>query len=245
MAGYDEATYGERIADVYDELPHVKAQETEPAVEFLASLASRGPVLELAIGTGRVALPLKQRGVDIRGIDASPRMVEKLRAKPGGRDIPVSMGNFAEVSVDGRYSLIFIVFNTLFALLSQEEQLRCFGNVASHLLPGGAFVIECFVPDVQLLARQARLDVSRVDADEVFLNATTYQLLEQRATSMHIFLSGSGVQMYPVQVRYAWPPELDLMGRLAGLRLRERWAGWRREPFGEGSRRHISVYEPV
>jgi SAM-dependent methyltransferase len=245
MAGYDERTYGERIADVYDELPHVRAQETEPAVEFLASLAGKGPVLELAIGTGRVALPLKQRGIDIRGIDASPRMVEKLRAKSQGKDIPVSMGNFAEVAVDGQYSLVFIVFNTLFALLSQEEQLRCFRNVAAHLLPGGAFVIECFVPDVQLLARRSRLDVSGVDANEVFLNATTYQLLEQRAIGMHIFLSGSGVRMYPVQVRYAWPSELDLMAQVAGLKLRERWAGWRREPFGEESRRHVSVYEPA
>lgn len=243
MAEYDEATYGDRLADIYDDLPHVKAQPTDDAVAFLAELAGKGPVLELAIGTGRISLPLARRGIEVHGIDASNRMVAKLRAKPGGDKIPVTMGDFADVAVQGNYSLIFVVFNTFFGLLSQGEQIRCVQNVRAHLAPGGAFLIEAFVPSHDLLAARQRIGIPEVGVDRVFLDVTRYDLVGQRATSQHVFLTPQGIQMYPVQVRYAWPSEIDLMARLAGLRLRERWGGWHREPFTEASGKHVSIYE--
>jgi len=245
MAEYDETTYGDRLADQYDELPHVKQQPTDDAVALLAELAGKGPVLELAVGTGRIALPLVRRGIEVHGIDASSRMVAKLRAKPGGDRIPVTMGNFADVAVSATYSLIFVVFNTFFALLSQDEQVRCLRNVRPRLAPGGAFLLEVFFPNVDLLAARQKIGIPEVDADQVFLDATRFDLVTQRATAQHIFLSNEGIRMYPVQIRYAWPSEIDLMAQLAGLRLRERWGGWHREPFTEGSGKHISVYEPA
>ena len=245
MAEYDEATYGDRLADLYDELPHVKQQPTDDAVALLAELVGKGPVLELAIGTGRIALPLVRRGIEVHGIDASSRMVAKLRAKPGGDGIPVTMGNFADVAVSGTYPLIFVVFNTFFALLSQDEQIRCLRNVRPRLAPSGLFLLEVFFPNVDLLAARQKIGIPKVDVDEVLLDATRFDLVTQRATGQHIFLSNEGIRMYPVQIRYAWPSEIDLMAQLAGLRLRDRWGGWQREPFTEGSRKHISVYEPA
>src|SRR5919198_176202 len=188
MTDYDAATYGERIADVYD-ARYGGRLDTDATVAFLAELAAGGPVLELGIGTGRVALPLAERGVEIHGIDASEAMVVRLRAKPGGSDIPVTIGDFAEVGVEGQFSLVFVVFNTFFALLTQDDQVR------------------------------------------------------QRITAQHVVIGGDGIRLYPVRLRYAWPSELDLMARLAGLRLRERWGGWRREPFSASSTQHVSVYE--
>ncbi len=163
-------------------------------VRFLAGLAAGGPALELGIGTGRIALPLAARGVEVHGIDTSAAMVERLRAKPGGDAIPVTMGDFADLPVEGSFPLVYVVFNTFFSLLTQDAQVRCFAAVADHLAPGGAFVL---------------------------------------------VLTEGGVRLYPGALRYAWPSELDLMGRLAGLRLRERWGGWRREPFGPDSGLHV------
>ncbi len=243
MGEYDESTYGDRIADVYDTRGEVVAQETEPAVAFLSGLAGPGPVLELGIGTGRIAIPLAQSGLTVHGIDASPAMVSKLRAKPLGRDIQVTMGNFADVSVDGRFTLIFVAFNTFFGLLSEEDQVRCFANVAGHLADGGAFVLEAFVPDLTRFDRGQRLDVTRVEVDQVFLDASRHEAAEQRIFSQHLVVSEKGIRLYPVQLRYAWPSEMDLMARLAGLTLRERWGGWRKEPFSAASPRHVSVYE--
>jgi SAM-dependent methyltransferase len=243
MGEYQPSTYGDRIADLYDRLYAGRASHTELAVEFLAKLAAGGPVLELGIGTGRVALPLAARGVAVHGIDASEAMVAKLRAKPGGSAIPVTMGNFAEVQVDATFSLVFVVFNTFFGLLSQEEQVRCFGNVAAHLQPGGAFLIEAFVPDPARFDRGQRTQTVRVEVNEVELDAARHDPLTQRVTSHHVVLTEQGVRLYPVQIRYAWPSELDLMARLAGLRPRERWGGWQREPFTAASSGHVSVYE--
>lgn len=242
MAAYDETTYGERIAESYDTRPEIP-KDTDDTVAFLAELAGTGPVLELGIGTGRVALPLANRGLVVHGIDASPSMVDKLRQKAGGGAIPVTMGNFAQVAVEGRFSLVFVAFNTFFALLSQEDQVRCFTNVASHLLPTGAFVIEAFVPDLSRFDRGQRLDAVRVDPDEVIIDASRLELGTQSIRAQHIHLRDGIVTLYPVQLRYAWPSELDLMARLAGMRLRERWAGWRREPFTPQSSKHVSVYE--
>jgi len=170
-------------------------------------------------------------------------MVARLRAKPGGDKIPVTMGDFANVAVTGTYSLIFVVFNTFFGLLSQEAQVRCVRNVREHLAPGGAFLIEAFFPSVDLLAARQKVDIPEVGVDRVFLNFSRFDLIAQRATSQHVFLTPEGIRMYPVQIRYAWPSELDLMAQLAGLRLRERWGGWLREPFTEASGKHVSIYE--
>lgn len=241
MRDYDAASYGDKIADVYDEW--YAELDTSGAVDLLAELAGPGPVLELGIGTGRVALPLAERGIEVHGIDASEAMVGKLRGKPGGDRIPVTMGDFADVGVDGRFSLIAVVFSTFFSLRSQEEQIRCFNNVAAHLEEKGVFVVETFVPDVSRFDRQQRVSVSRVKYEEVMLEVSKHDPVEQRVDSHHVVVSETGIKMHPVRVRYAYPPELDLMARLAGLRLRERWGGWRREPFTASSIWQVSVYE--
>lgn len=241
MDEYGPSTYGDAIADRYDTWFGVPS-DTEDTVAFLARIAGGGPVLELGIGTGRVALPLAERGIEVRGIDASGSMVARLRAKPGGDRISVSIADFADVEVDGRFSLIFVVFNTFFALLSQDAQLRCMRGVADHLTEGGAFVLDAFVPDVARFDRGQRIGVNDVSPERVVLEASKYDPIEQRVRSSAVELTGDGARLYPVQIRFAWPSELDLMARLAGLRLRERWGGWKREQYtGEG--RHVSVYE--
>jgi SAM-dependent methyltransferase len=239
---YDPATYGERIADVYDDWPRLPATG-ERAVEFLAAAAGRGPILELGIGTGRLALPLANRGFAVHGIDASPAMVARLRAKPGGDRIPVTLGNFAEMAVSGRFSLVFVAFNTFFGLQSQEDQVRCFNGVADHLTDDGAFVIEAFVPDVSRFTQGQRVGVTHVGGDVVHLECSVHDPVAQQVHSHQIVITDGGAKLYPVDIRYAWPSELDLMARLAGLRLRERWGGWSREPFGAASGAHVSVYE--
>lgn len=240
MDAYRPETYGDRIAGVYDEL--YSDLDTEGAVETLAELAAGGPVLELAIGTGRLALPLAKRGLEVHGIDASEAMVAKLREKPGGADTPVTIGDFADVGVDGSYALIFVAANTLFALLTQEDQLRCFENVAAHLADGGVFVVEAFFPDLARFDRNQRVEVVRLDTDEVMLDVSRHDPVGQRVASSHVVVTGDGIRLYPVHIRYAFPSELDLMAKLAGLELRERWGGWGREPFTAGSPRHVSVY---
>ena len=242
MEGYDASTYGDRIAGIYDEL-YQELFDVEGTVDYLAELANGGPALELAIGTGRIALPLRERGVEVHGVDISEAMVEQLRAKPGGADIPVTMGNFADVPVYGEYPLVYLIFNTLFALTNQEEQVNCFANVAEHLTPGGVFVIECFWPDIARFDRHQRIGVDRITRDTVSLETTRHDPVNQRSESLHVVMKESGIEMYPVVVRYAYPAELDLMARLAGLRLRDRFGSWRREPFTSDSHGHVSVYE--
>src|SRR5919109_2534700 len=243
MSDYDETTYGERIADVYDTLTQIP-KDTNEAVGFLAELAGRGRVLELGVGTGRLALPLRERGVNIEGIDASPAMVAQLRRKPGGHDIPVTMGNFGDLIVDGRFSLIFIAFNTLFALLGQDDQLHCFHRVAEHLEPQGAFVVEAFVPDLTRFDRGQRVQTTDVDIEAVRIDASLHDPVKQRIVAQHMVFTEDGIRFYPVQLRYCWPAELDLMARLAGLRLKHRWGGWLKEPFTASSGKHVSVYRP-
>jgi SAM-dependent methyltransferase len=243
MPEYGPSTYGERIAGVYDAwVEPIVGHSTEAAVSFLADLAGGATALELGIGTGRVALPLAARGVPVSGIDASPAMVERLRAKPGGADLPVVIGDFAEVGVPGSFRLIYVVFNTFFVLLEQDDQVRCFRNVAARLAEDGVFVIEAFVPDPCLYDRGQRLSATRVEVDRLALDASRIDLATQRINSMHVFVGAEGLALWPVQLRYAWPGELDLMARLAGLRLRERHAGWAREPFSSASAGHVSVY---
>ena len=244
MSSYEVSTYGDRVADVYDQMPRTP-KNTDVAVEFLATLAARGPILELGIGTGRIAIPLAQKGFTVHGIDASRRMLEKLRAKPGGDRIPVVVGDFADMTVDGTYSLIFVVFNTFFGILSQDDQVRCFASIAKHLTGDGHFVMEAFVPDLSRFDRGQRVEAVAVDTEVVDLETSVHDRVLQQVRAQHILMSSQGIQLYPVQLRYAWPSELDLMARLAGLRLRERWSSWDRQPFTTSSMSHVSVYERV
>jgi SAM-dependent methyltransferase len=241
MSDYDASTYGEHIADIYDAWV-AGVVETDPAVALLAGLAQGRPTLELGIGTGRVALPLAERGVPVHGIDASKAMVARLRAKARGETLPVTLGDFADVAVDGTFGLVYVVFNTFFARLTQEAQVRCFRNVAARLAPDGLFVIEAFVPDVARFDRGQRVQASRVETSQVVLDVNRHDPVTETVASQHIGLAEGQVHLYPVSIRYAWPAELDLMARLAGLRLRDRGAGWHREPFTAASTRHVSVY---
>jgi len=241
MDNFGPATYGERIAELYDEL-YPSSSNTDAMVENLAKLAGAGPVLELGIGTGRVALPLASNGLTVHGIDASEAMTKRLQAKPGGALIPVTIGDFANVDVAGRYSLIYVVFNTFFALTSQDEQVRCFANCASHLDAEGAFLIEAFYPDLTRFTRGQNVSAIQVDTDCVSLDVTRHDPVQQIVTSQRLHITTGGLRMYPVQLRYAWPSELDLMARLAGLRLHSRSGGWRGEPYVAASGMHISIY---
>ena len=242
MEDYRPETYGDRIADVYDAMMAGLPDPTD-CVDRLAELAGAGPALELGIGTGRVALPLATRGVPVHGIDASAAMVEWLRAKPGGDAIPVTFGDFAGVPVEGRYRLVYVVFNTFFALLTQDDQLRCFAGVADRLAPGGAFLLSGFVPDPTLYSGGQSVRTTEVGLDRARLDLARHDPVAQRVDFQHVLLTEGGIGLSPGALRYAWPSELDLMARLAGLRLRERWGGWRREPFGADSGLHVSVYE--
>jgi SAM-dependent methyltransferase len=232
------------MADVYDTWYGTRRADetTQKSVEVLADLAAGGRILELAIGTGRMALPLAARGLSVQGIDASPEMVAKLREKAGGDAIPVTIGDFADVGVDGAFDLVFLVFNTLFNLTSQDDQLRCFQNVARHLTPRGVFVVEAFVPDLSGFVDGRALRTVHVTTDSVYLEASVHDPVAQIVHYQYIEISQGGVRLYPVPMRYAWPAELDLMARLAGLELRERWGGWDRSPFTAKSSSHVSVY---
>jgi SAM-dependent methyltransferase len=242
MEGYDPSTYGERIADVYDDM-FGGLFDAAATADFLAELAGSGPVLELGIGTGRIAIPLVERGVSVHGVDASEAMVQKMRSKPGGRDIPATMSDFSDFDIDERFTLAFIVFNTFFGLTTQEAQVRCFQTVAEHLTDDGVFVIEAFVPDLARFDREQRVSADRVGVDVVELESTRHDPVGQRCFSQRIVVTDEGIRMYPVHIRYAFPSELDLMARLAGLVLRDRWGGWKREPFTSEAKSHVSVYE--
>lgn len=240
---YGARFFGEREAAVYDDLEArmFDAAVVAPAVDTLAELAGQGSALEFGVGTGRIALPLAKRGVPVRGIDASDAMVARLLAKPGGREIDVTIGDFSTTRVDGNFSLVYLVFNTIFNLTTQDEQVACFENAAAHLASGGYFVIENSVPDLQRLQPGQNIALIGVDARSVSFDV--YDVVTQRLTSQYFVVSDEKVGSYPVEGRYVWPSELDLMARLAGLRLRERWDGWTRQPFTSRSSSHVSVYE--
>jgi len=199
-------------------------------------------VLELAVGTGRVALPLIARGIGVAGVDASAEMVARLRAKPGGESLPVTIGDMAEVPVSGPFTLVYLVFNTLFGLLTQERQAACFRNVARVLGPGGAFVIECFVPDLTRFDRGQRVQALDVTEDAVTFDLSKHDPVQQRVLVQTVTLDQNGIRMWPFAIRYSWPSELDLMAAQAGLRLAERYSGWNRRPFDAASGSHVSVY---
>jgi SAM-dependent methyltransferase len=240
-------SFGEDHAEAYDDLQRFSKtpsrSEQAAAVAFLEELAGGGPALELAIGTGWIALPLAARGISVDGIDLSPSMVARLRAKPGGEQIPVTIGDFADVPVPGNYRLIFLVANSLFNLLTQEDQVRCFENVAAHLTDDGSFVIEAFRPDFLYRLRDHQyVDAEAVEVDEVRLDVARHDPVKQLLDESHVSLSREGVRLNPIVTRYAWPSELDLMARIAGLRLKERWGGWDRSPLTSTTRNVVSVY---
>jgi len=239
MKEYSESTYGERIAEIYDQWYSDFDQSIIPT---LVELSQGGRALELGIGTGRIALPLRDAGIEVHGIDASQAMLDKLKAKPGGESIQITLGNFVEVDVEGHYDLIFVVFNTFFALFTQDEQIRCFKNVVNRLTPNGVFVIEVFVPDMARYVDNQTVRVTAIDDNNVRLEVTQVDMITQQTNSKQIHLSEEGIRMYPVQVRYAWPSELDLMARLAGLSLQHRWGTWRKDDLTNESGKHISVY---
>lgn len=239
MNFYSEETYGESVAGVYDEW----FSEYDPrAIDMLAELAHGGRALELGIGTGRFALPLSAKNVEVHGIDAATSMISRLQAKPGSERITVTHGNFADVPVTGKFELVYIVFNTFFALSSQDEQVRCFRNVAAHLSPDGYFVIEAFVPDMTRFTGGQVNWATKVTTDEVQLDVGQHNAATQQVISQKVVIKDRDVRLYPVQIRYAWPSELDLMAQLAGLRLHERWSNWQREPFSSESGKHISIF---
>jgi SAM-dependent methyltransferase len=244
MEGYGPPTWGDNIASEYDSMFGYMF-DVEATVEFLLDEAGPGPLLELGVGTGRIALPLAERGVEVHGIDASQAMLDRLRAKPGGAEITTTVADFGEAPMDGPYGLIFVAFNTFFALTSQDDQVRCFANIASALHEEGCFVIEAFVPDPTRWSKHQRVGVDSVKSDSVTLEVSRHDPVSQRVEGQQVVVSQSGIRLYPVFLRYAWPSELDLMARLAGLRLRERWGSWARDPFTSDSTSHVSVYEPT
>jgi SAM-dependent methyltransferase len=235
--------FGERVAERYDETSAdmFEAAEVEPVVEFLAELAMDGSALELGIGTGRIALPLSQRGIRVHGIDLSEAMVARLQAKPGAEQIGVTIGDFATTTVEGRFSVAYLIFNTIMNLTTQDEQVACFQNVASHLQPGGCFVVEVSIPDLQRLppgetVRPFTVSATRLGFDE-------YDVAAQGLISHHYWIHNGRLETVSMPFRYVWPAELDLMARLAGMSLRERWNDWKRAPFTSDSRQHVSVWE--
>ena len=241
MKGFDPlAAFGPAVAARYDDEPR---GDEEDSAACLARLAGDGPALELAIGTGRVALPLAATGVRVDGIEVSQAMVDRLSAKPGGDALDVTLGDFADVPVDGRYPLVYLVFNTLFNLLTQDDQVRCFANVAEHLTEDGVFLVEAFVPTwLHRLRDDQYVDAELIEADRVTLDVGRHDPVAQILDESHVTFADGAVRVSPIVCRYAWPAELDLMARLAGLRLVSRYGGWEGEPFTATSRRHVSVW---
>lgn len=233
-------SFGEAVAATYDD--SLRGDEAE-TVACLEQLARGGPALELAVGTGRIGLPLAARGLRVDGIEQSAAMIQRLREKPGGDQIVVTVGNMADVAVTDTYPLVYVVYNTLFNLLTQDDQVRCFENVARHLTEDGVFLVEAMVPDsLYRLRDEQYVDAEAVEVDTVTLDVGRFDPVTQLLDESHVTLSREGIRVSPIVTRYVWPSELDLMARIAGLRLKERWAGWTREPFDSRSTRHVSVY---
>lgn len=243
MEGYDEHTYGRTWAPYYDD---IFGGVEDSVIDLLQRHAGTPPrALELAIGTGRIAIPLAKRGVEVTGIDVSEEMVAKMRAKPGGEAIRVAMGDFADVDIDDDFPLIYLPFNTLFALLTQQRQIECFQNVADHMTDGGRFVIDCFLPDLgRFDGYNTRLGASSITSPrEHRYELSIHDPIGQRISSHMVKRNADGsTVVLPVEVRYAWPSELDLMARLAGLDLEDRFGWYDLRPFNEASTGHMSIY---
>jgi hypothetical protein len=241
--GVDEGYFGERVAARYDDASWsmFDPELVAATVDLLAELAGDGAALEFAIGTGRIAVPLAQRGVRVAGIDNSEAMLARLRDKPGAERIEAIAGDMAATRVEGDFTLVYLVFNTIFNLTTQDGQVACFANAAAHLPSGGRFVIEARVPELQRLPLGQTVLPWR--ADPGGMSFYVYDVVTQRLSGQHYHFADGAVEASPTEMRYAWPSELDLMARLAGMRLQDRWAGWGREPFTGLSPSHVSVYE--
>jgi len=239
----DDGYFDERVAAGYDEssAEMFDPEVVDPVVDLLVELAGNGRALELGIGTGRIALPLTQRGVPVHGIELSQAMVARLRAKPGGDEVGVTIGDFSTATVDGTFSVAYLVYSTILNLTTQAAQVACFQNVASHLEPGGCFVIEVGVPGLQELPRGNTFRVFHVSENRWGFDE--YDVANQGLISHHFRIVDGKVDRLSIPFRYVWPSELDLMARLAGMSLRERWSGWKREPFTSESDKHVSVWE--
>ena len=239
----DDGHFDERIAARYDEssAEMFAPAAVDPVVDVLSELAGDGRALELGVGTGRIALPLARRGVPVHGIELSRAMVARLRAKPGGDDVGVTIGDFATTTVPGTFAVAYLVFNTIMNLTTQAEQVACFGNVAAHLEPGGCFVVEVGVPDLQRLPPGETARVFHIAEDRWGIDE--YDVARQGLVSHHFETVDGRLERFSAPFRYVWPAELDLMAQLAGMRLRERWSDWQRAPFTSDSRRHVSVWE--
>jgi SAM-dependent methyltransferase len=237
-----EEFFGERVAATYD--AHSASMYDpgvlEPTVQTLAELAGQGAALEFAIGTGRIALPLAEKGVPVTGFDSSQAMLDQLNAKPGAENIEASVGDMATTRIPGEFSLVYLVFNTIFNLVTQDGQVACFENAARHLRPGGRFVIEARVPELQRLPLGQTVLPWRADADG--MSFYVYDTVTQRLGGQHYDFVDGRVEPSPIELRYAWPAELDLMARIAGLRLQHRWANFKQEAFTHLSPAHVSVY---
>lgn len=242
MSAHDPSAYGEGLSADYDAL-YARLPETDAAIERLAQLAGGGAVLELGIGTGRLALGLVERGLTVAGIEGSQGMVDQLRAKPGGDAIDVVVGDFAESRVDGSFRLVVLALNTIFALADREAQLACFANAASHLEPGGAFVVEAFVLRPEQIAGDWAINPRTVEGEHVELELSKFDATRNRIDRTLVHLTPSGNRIVQVVDVYAGPGELDLMAHAAGLRLRDRWADWSAGPYSSRSTKHVSVYE--
>ncbi len=240
MEGYGAETFGALNADDYD-VRHDPGT-TDLAVAALRELIGTGTALEFAIGTGRVALPLARAGVPLEGIEASPEMVAKLRGKPGGETIPLVLGDMATAVTGKTYDVVFLIFNTLFNLIRQDDQIRCCENAARHLNPGGRFIVEAFVPDLSRFNDGQSVRARSVDFGSATLEAAVHDPVTQVVDYQYIRITADGVRLVPLPMRYAWPSEIDLMARLAGLSLEARWGSWDRTPFTANSVQHISVY---
>ena len=242
MKGFDPRTsFGHETSLDYDAVS--KRGDEGETVAFLAGLAGGGAALELAVGTGRIALPLMKAGVRVDGIELSKDMVDRMREKPGGDQVEVVMGDMSRVTTGRSYGLVYLVFNTIGNLLTQDDQLRCFENAARHLTDDGVFVVECRVPAAPARPGHQFIDVERLELDHVELGVSRYDPLTQILDVNHVRLGADGLGFSPIRLRLAYPPEFDLMARIAGLRLRDRWGGWNGEPFTAASWRHISVYD--
>jgi SAM-dependent methyltransferase len=242
---HDDGYFDEPVAARYDESGEVAGMfdpaVIDPVIDLLVELAASGRALELGIGTGRIALPLAKRGVPVHGIELSKAMAARLRAKPGGEDIGVTIGDFATTTVEGTFSVAYLVFNTIENLTTQAAQVACFRNVAAHLEPGGCFVIEVGVPALQQLPPGETFHVFHASEDRWGIDE--YNVANQGLISHHFEIVDGRVELSSIPFRYVWPAELDLMAQLAGMTLRERWSGWKREPFTSDSRKHVSVWE--
>lgn len=240
MKGFGPRTFGELYAEEYDELHDPGT--TEDCVNLIAELAQGRTILELAIGSGRVALPLKSKGFDICGFDASPEMLELLKRKPGGSEIETWVADMADFALDRKFGFAFLVFNTLYNLTTQSAQVSCFQRVADHLEPGGLFLVEAFMPYREGFERDQSLQAKRVSISTVWLEAAKHDPVTQTVDYQRIRITEDGSQLMPLAMRYVWPSELDLMAALAGLEPVEKWGGWHKQPLTASSDMYVALY---